>query len=271
MSNYFDQATQMPVAIAQMCTKVLAGRELGFGPFASATGIHIIKGRPSIGANLMAAAVKSHPRYDYRVRKLTDEEVTIEFLELVDGKMAPAGISTFTKADANAAGTQNMSKYPRNMLFARAISNGVRWYCPDVFSGAAVYTPEEVGYAVDAETGEILEVAYTETPPPTAPAPKASAPPPPPGEDVQFMDDGPDGPFADAPTNRRPDWKNPQQAKAWAVQIGACANEGEAALDMRRIVDATPEGKLVAANMDAVYDAFYDVQMVAAERARQAA
>jgi len=29
------------------------------------------------------------------------------------------------------------------MLFARAISNGVRWYCPDVFSGAAVYTPDE--------------------------------------------------------------------------------------------------------------------------------
>lgn len=29
------------------------------------------------------------------------------------------------------------------MLFARAISNGVAWYCPDVVSGR-VYTPEEL-------------------------------------------------------------------------------------------------------------------------------
>ena len=28
------------------------------------------------------------------------------------------------------------------MLFARAISNGVKWYCPDVFGGP-VYVPEE--------------------------------------------------------------------------------------------------------------------------------
>jgi hypothetical protein len=42
-----------------MCVKVLAGRELGFGPFASVNGIHVIKGKPGIvSANLMAAAVK---------------------------------------------------------------------------------------------------------------------------------------------------------------------------------------------------------------------
>jgi hypothetical protein len=145
--------------------KVLAGREIGFGPFAAVNGIHIIKGKPSISANIMAAAVKSHPSYDYRVRSMTDKEVTIEFFEVVDGKRESVGKSEFTAADAAKAGTQNMGKFPRNMLFARAMSNGVRWYCPDVFSGNSVYTPEELGartdddgyIIVDRASGEIIE------------------------------------------------------------------------------------------------------------------
>ena len=50
----------------------------------------------------------------------------------------------------------NWRKYPRNMLFARAISNGARWYCPDLFGGSPVYTPDELGAEVDGETGEVL-------------------------------------------------------------------------------------------------------------------
>jgi hypothetical protein len=37
--------------------------------------------------------------------------------------------------------------------FARAISSGVRLYCPDVFNGNLVYVPEEMGAQVD-EDGE---------------------------------------------------------------------------------------------------------------------
>ena len=66
------------------------------------------------------------------------------------------GRSRFDKADATKAGTQNVDKFARNMLFARAISNGVKWYCPDVFS-TAVYTPEELGIQVDGE-GEIAGI-----------------------------------------------------------------------------------------------------------------
>ena len=39
----------------------------------------------------------------------------------------------------------NWRKYPKNMLFARAISNGVKWHCPDVMNGQPVYTPDEMG------------------------------------------------------------------------------------------------------------------------------
>lgn len=48
--------------------------------------------------------------------------------------------------------------YPQNMLFARAISSGVRRYCPDVFNGNLVYVPEELGAQVD-EDGEIVQRA----------------------------------------------------------------------------------------------------------------
>jgi hypothetical protein len=30
------------------------------------------------------------------------------------------------------------------MLYARALSNGAKWYCPDVFGGP-IYTPDELG------------------------------------------------------------------------------------------------------------------------------
>jgi recombinational DNA repair protein RecT len=49
--------------------------------------------------------------------------------------------------DAKAAGLDGKDvwkKYPRNMLFGRAMTNGCRWYCPDIFGGKSVYTPEEL-------------------------------------------------------------------------------------------------------------------------------
>lgn len=140
---------------AQLAVKILAGQEIGLTPFASANGMQIIKGKCTPSANIMAAKVKGSGRYDYRVTKMTDTEVSIDFYE--HGKLI--GTSPFTVQDATKAGTQNMGKFPRNMLFARAMSNGVKWFCADVFNGVAVYTPDEMGATVDYETGEIIESA----------------------------------------------------------------------------------------------------------------
>jgi hypothetical protein len=72
------------------------------------------------------------------------------------GEYVEIGESRFTAKDAQAAGTQNMAKFARNMLFARAMSNGAKWYTPDIFGGP-VYTPEEMGATVDGETGEVID------------------------------------------------------------------------------------------------------------------
>ena len=147
VSGYFQDARDA----AQAAVKVQAGMEMGFGPFASMTGIYIIQGRPSIGANLMASAVKNNPKYDYRVREMSETVCKIEFFERIDGKRESIGVSEFTIADAKKAKVKNMESFPRNMLFARAMSNGIRWYCPDVFAGNPTYTPEELGANVDEE------------------------------------------------------------------------------------------------------------------------
>lgn len=150
-SGYFSDAKQAGQAVV----KVLAGQELGFGPIASMTGIYIVKGRVTLSANLLAAAIKRSGRYSYRVLALTESECSIEFTH----KGEILGTSTFTMEDAQRAGLsgQNWKAYPRNMLFARAISNGAKWYCPDVFGGP-IYTPDELGAEVDGETGEIIDV-----------------------------------------------------------------------------------------------------------------
>ena len=152
-SGFFSDTRQ----VSQAIVKIMAGAELGVGAFASMTGVNIIQGKPAFSANLMAAAVKRSGRYNYIVTTMTEKECSIEFMEKFDGKWRTSGVSTFTLEDAKKAGTKNLDKFARNMLFARAMSNGVRWYCPDVMNGAPAYTPEEMGADVDQD-GNVITV-----------------------------------------------------------------------------------------------------------------
>jgi hypothetical protein len=150
-SGFFQDAKQA----AQAVVKILAGQELGFGPFASMTGVHIIQNKPTLAANLIAAAVKRTGKYNYQFTQHTDLVCELAFYE--NGK--EVGKSRFTMEDAKKAGvTSNpsWSKYPRNMLFARAISNGQKWFAPDIFNGTTVYTPEELGAEVDEDGNAVI-------------------------------------------------------------------------------------------------------------------
>ena len=123
----------------QAVVKIMAGAEMGISPFQAMSGIHIIQGKPTIGAGLMASRVKASGKYNYKVLEMSDKVCSIEFTE--GGQSI--GTSSFTIEDAKKAGTKNIDRFPRNMLFARAMSNGVRWFCPDIYEGP-VYVPEEM-------------------------------------------------------------------------------------------------------------------------------
>lgn len=143
---------------AMAVVKIQAGQELGIAPFAAMSGIHIIAGKATVGAGLMAAKVKASNKYDYEVIKMDEKICSLDFYQ---GKKK-LGNSTFTIEDAKKADTKNIGKFPRNMLFARAISNGVRWYAPDVFT-SPVYTPEEMqGVTEDVQHEDVTPPITTE-------------------------------------------------------------------------------------------------------------
>lgn len=125
--------------VAKASVKIIAGASLGLEAFQSMQGIDIIQGKLVINAATQASMVKKSGKYDYRIIEHTNEICKLEFLEKKDGKFEKIGDSSFNLDDARLAGLaakDNWIKYPKNMLFARAFSNGVKWCCPDVFGGA---------------------------------------------------------------------------------------------------------------------------------------
>lgn len=141
---------------AQALVKIQAGRELGLEPFQAVNGLYIIEGKVVMSANLMAALVVRSGKYRYRVNRIDNNACEIEFFFRDGQSWGSLGMASFTVEDAQRAALgnkDNWRKYPRNMFFARAFSNGVRWFCPDVFIGPA-YTFDEFDIAVNEE-GEL--------------------------------------------------------------------------------------------------------------------
>jgi hypothetical protein len=155
MSKMFVESGMFTDAksVAQAFVKIQAGQEIGLAPFAAMSGINVIMGKPTFGAGIIASSVKSSGKYDFKVIEMSDKICSIDYFE---GK-EKIGNSTFTIEDAKKQGTKNLDKFPKNMLYARAMSNGQKWFCPDVFQ-MAVYVPEEMQETtVDVNHVEVIE------------------------------------------------------------------------------------------------------------------
>jgi hypothetical protein len=146
-SGFFQDARQL----AQACVKIAAGAEYGLPPVVSMTGINVIKGRVTLSANVMAAIMK---RAGYKLKTRFDGEQSCA-ITVIDPDGENLGESSFSMDDAKRAGLggDNWKKFPRNMLFARAVSNAARWFAPEVLTGAI--TPEELG---EVEEPPVIEV-----------------------------------------------------------------------------------------------------------------
>ncbi len=171
-SGFFSDVKQ----VAQAMVKIQAGREIGLAPFAAMSGIHVIQGKPVLGANLIATLVKNSGRYNYRVKQADNTACVLVWYE----GGAAVGESSFTMTEAQAAqltGKDNWKKYTSDMLFARALTRGARRYAPGIFGGAPIYTPDEMGVETD-EDGAIIpgEVVNVTTGNPAAATPPDDGP-----------------------------------------------------------------------------------------------
>lgn len=140
LSKRFPDAKTADEAFA----KILVGRDLGLSPTQALTGLHIVEGKPQIAAVTLAGFVRRDAHYDYGIKEHTEERCEIHFWWRDGDDGTFLGASTFTIAEARTAGLvkekSNWVKWPKNMLFARAMSNGVKWFCPDLMGGVPVYT-----------------------------------------------------------------------------------------------------------------------------------
>jgi len=140
---------------AQAIVKIMAGHELGLGAVYSMQRLYMVDGKLGMAAETMGALVKNSKRYDYRVKEHTNEKCSISFYD--NGK--EVYVSTFTMQDAKKANLVKFggawNKYPRAMLFSRALSQGARIVAPDAISGA--YTLEELQSISDKPASVVIE------------------------------------------------------------------------------------------------------------------
>lgn len=121
--------------VSQLAVAIIAGREIGIGPVEALRSFHFTQGGVTPSASLLARLIRRHPRYEYVVRRLDDDGCELVFID--HGIDPPLKFdSVFTMDDARRAQLVKQGgawqKTPRNMLFARAMTNGVSWYAPDV-------------------------------------------------------------------------------------------------------------------------------------------
>jgi hypothetical protein len=141
------QASLLPEAYRRQPANVLlaleSGAALGVAPMVAIQEIHVIKGKPTLSAQLQSALVR---RAGHRLRVTGDAQHAVcEITRADDPDFTFRSEWTMERAkDAGLLSNDTWRKYPQNMLKARAISECSRDACPDVIVGFG-YTAEELG------------------------------------------------------------------------------------------------------------------------------
>ena len=141
---------------------MLKGAEIDVPPMYALSHIVIVKGKPTMSAELMRALVQ-RAGHKIRIIESTPERAVVEGMRL-DDPNHPARIS-FDEEDVKRAGLSNQTghkNYPAALKLARATSALCRALFADALAGIS-YTPEELGVVVD-EDGQVVETPPDEEP-----------------------------------------------------------------------------------------------------------
>jgi len=159
---------------AKCLAKMFVARDLGLSMTRGLLDIHMISGKPTLSANLIAGMIKKSGKYDYRITEHNPKVCRMNCLQRIDGAWEIIGPSEFTIEDAQTAGllsNPTWKKFPKNMLFSRAISNAAKQYFGDVFLGS-VYTPDELDTTVEYDgDGNVVSPAQKFAKIPARPTP----------------------------------------------------------------------------------------------------
>lgn len=242
-SGLLPDAIRKPEAAVAI---MLKGRELGIGPMYALSHIAIIKGRPTLSANLMAALVK-RAGHKLRVIESTNEGCTVEGVR-ADDPRHPERL-TFAEADAKRAGLWGQGawrSYPRALLKARAITALCGSMFADVLSGC-VYSPEEMGAEVDeageiVHSGDLYELRRKADP----------AKPDEPADDAEIVEEGPAEPEANTEHedlleqvgeawNALPEEARPDKRKVWGFAKGSEADARKSLERLLKLAEASEE------------------------------
>jgi hypothetical protein len=144
---------------ADVLVVMVTGHELGLKPMQALRGIHVIKGKPSLSADLMVALCKRSEACKYfRLVSSTPKACTYETLRINEPEPTPMTWTIEMAQAANLMGNDNWKRHPDAMLRARCASALARAVYPDV-----------VGGLYDEDEGREIEghMPRSVTPPPT--------------------------------------------------------------------------------------------------------
>jgi hypothetical protein len=140
---------------SQALVKIQAGSEFGIKPMQALAAFHVVEGKISMAPQAQLGILRRSGR-DFRVVERSEKAAEIAFVEK-DGSVR--GKLRFTIEEAKKAGLVKprgaWETYPANMLWWRAVANGIRLYYPELTLGA-FYTPDELGAQVDQD-GEVID------------------------------------------------------------------------------------------------------------------
>lgn len=173
-SKMFPQFKSVP----EIVTVVAYGKELGLPPVASLNTMCVIHGRLSMEAKAMLAIATRRAKVTWEINELTEDECTMTFYR--EGWKKPIKVE-FTRKDASNAGLlgkTSWKNYPKEMLFARCASKGIRQIAPDavlglyateemqdteyVEKGKEEESPESVSFKPDEAEEEVVEAEVVE-------------------------------------------------------------------------------------------------------------
>ncbi len=140
---------------AGMFAIISQSKALGVDPVLSLNGgLYFVNGRVEMSANMMNQLIRSQGHSISMSSKSTDQ------ICILHGKRKDNGdtwVESFSIEEAKKAGIYRNQwiKYPKDMLFARALSRLARRLFPDIIKGC--YVEGEISSAIEAETIEKLE------------------------------------------------------------------------------------------------------------------